>query len=367
MHTHMRQQKVVNNLLIIIVSRNEEGIIGSSIQSAINAVIYASSYVKSVEIILVDGNSTDKTVDIAGRFPITILQQKEKYKGISAGRHVGYEYARPRCGKYVLFLDGDIILPETWLSDTIKYINQNPKVAGVSGPQKLLQINNKFEPTSSDVEASTSCHVYGSPKEYLHGAVLYRKKVLEVVGSFDPSMLGEEDCELGFRIRQANFELHELNIPPTIHLIQKNKTWFMHRAGYYRGLGQEIRKHFRTSLSRHILRQYWFHFSLPIWIFLSCLMLFLIFYNVAPSSFLVLIVSINISAFLIVLKLEHGLTKAIYKLCRTLIESYTILIGLTIRNQNKITLPNDSAKLLKKGDVLQVNLLNKGYSNKNIR
>ena len=97
-------------------------------------------------------------------------------------------------------------------------------------------------------------------KKYLNGAFLYRKKVLQRVSSYDPWIRGEEDRELGFRIRQANFELHELNISSAIHFVKKHKTKIPHRVKYYLGVGQVIRKYGRSALAIDLLRQYWFLF-----------------------------------------------------------------------------------------------------------
>jgi glycosyltransferase involved in cell wall biosynthesis len=340
-------------LSVIIIARNEEETIGSSIQSVINAAQYASNFVKSYEIILVDSNSTDRTVEIASRFPITILQLKEQYIGVSVGRHVGYKYAGERCGKYVLFLDGDIVLPENWLLNAVQYMNQNPNVAGVSGFLAIIRIDDGSEPFVRHVKTETNSHVYGLPKKYLNGAVLYTKKILKRVGDFDPWFRGEEERELGFRIRQANFELHQLNTPQAIHLIKKQKTHLMHGVRYCQGIGQVIRANTRTALTVDLLRQYWFRFLLPVWILLNSTIFLLNYLGIIPSSFWLMLFFVNVLVFLIMVKVKHGFKKTICELCRSILASFSILVGLIVGKPRQVALSNDAVKLLKKGVVLR--------------
>jgi glycosyltransferase involved in cell wall biosynthesis len=334
---------------VVIITRNEEETIGSSIQSVINAARYASDFLKSYEIILVDSNSTDRTVEIASRFPITILQLKERYdKGPSTGRYVGDGYAS---GRYVFFLDGDIILPESWLLNTVLYMNQNPNVAGVSGPYTLY-LEDEFKPTIKSMKAGTNSNVYGLSEKYLCNAVLYRKNVLERVGSFDPWIRGEEERELGFRIRRATFELHELNILPFMHVIKKRKTSLMHGVRYSQGIGQLIRTYGRTALAIDLLRQYLFRFSLLIWMILNSTIIFLSYLRIIPSLCWLTVLFINVLAFGIMIKVEHDPKKATKKLCRSILHSFSILFGLIIGKPRKAGLPDDAMKLLKKGNVL---------------
>jgi glycosyltransferase involved in cell wall biosynthesis len=341
--------KNVVTVSIVIVSRNEEETIDSSIRSVINAARYASNFVKSYEIILVDSKSTDRTVEIASRFPVTILQLKERYdKGPSTGRYVGDRYAS---GKYVLFLDGDIVLPESWLFDTVLYMNQNPNVAGVSGPFTIVYIEDEAKPTIKRMKPDTNPHIYGSPEKHLCNAVLYRKNVLERVGSFDPWIRGEEERELGSRIRAANFELHELNITPAIHFIKKYKTQLLHGVRYSQGIGQLIRK---KALANDLLRQYWFRFSLLTWMILNSIIIFLSYFGIIPSLCWLTALFISVLAFAIMVKVEHGPKKATKKLCSSILHSFSILVGLIVGKPREATLPDDAAKLLKKGDVLRM-------------
>lgn len=340
----------MTTLSAVIIARNEEETIGLSIQSVIKAAHYARDLVKSYEIIFVDSNSNDRTIEVASRFPITILRLQEQYASPSAGLHVGDRHA---CGKYVLFLGGDMVIPEKWLLHTIRYLIQNPNIGGVCGPLLTVPMvpGSKLAVKHAKWNTNSSIYTY-IPRAFLtDGPVLYNKKILEHVGSFDPWIRGEEERELGFRIRRANFELHELNIPAAVHFMTKRKTRLMHGVRYSQGIGQLLRANGRTSLAIDLLRQYWFLLSLLAWMPLNCIIIFLGFFGIIHHFCWLTVIGINVLAFVTLVKTQHGAKKAIRKLGRSILQAFSILVGFLAGKPNRVTLPNGAVKLIKKGNV----------------
>ena len=83
------------DLSVVIISRNEERNIARCIESVLEATDEMASY----EIILVDSVSTDRTVEIAKKYPIRILQLKHKSQcSPAAGRFIGFLHSR---GNYI--------------------------------------------------------------------------------------------------------------------------------------------------------------------------------------------------------------------------------------------------------------------------
>jgi len=68
-----------------------------------------------IEIIVVDGGSSDKTVEIARRFTDKVYSIKKR--GISAGRNYGAKHAN---GDILVFLDTDVIFPLDFVEKTKK-------------------------------------------------------------------------------------------------------------------------------------------------------------------------------------------------------------------------------------------------------
>ncbi|TRO46711.1 glycosyltransferase [Candidatus Bathyarchaeota archaeon] len=76
-----------------------------------------------LEIVFVDGNSTDGTREIIGEYPVQLID--EEGKGLNAARNTGIKYSK---GEILAYTDGDCIVPPNW----VKGIARNFKDPGVS-------------------------------------------------------------------------------------------------------------------------------------------------------------------------------------------------------------------------------------------
>jgi GT2 family glycosyltransferase len=190
------------------------------------------------EVILVDSNSTDETVDIASEYPVTVLRITDDDRtGPSAGRHVGLERAR---GEYVLFVDGDMHLRDGWVEGALDRLVGDPDLAGVDGHLD----------GESGADAAESV-------EYLRGVALYDAAALSVVGGFDPQLSALEDVDLGLRLRHAGYRLERLPVVVGEHptkggVGERMRRW---RRGYYFANGEVLRK----SLGEPALLAYWLY------------------------------------------------------------------------------------------------------------
>lgn len=101
---------------VVILTKNSEATIQQCIES-----VYRSS---SQEIIVVDGYSTDKTIDIIKQYISNIYF--DEGKGLCYARQLGAEVAS---GEYVAYVDSDIIL----LPDTLKTMLTELKTKGYGG------------------------------------------------------------------------------------------------------------------------------------------------------------------------------------------------------------------------------------------
>lgn len=127
---------------IIIPAYNEEAGILKTLSS-----LSASITNKSVEIIVVDNNSTDDTVELviaAGAICI-----KEKMQGITAARNAGLQRAT---GKFVLNADADTIYPPLWIDKMLLPL-MNEDIAMVYG-------NFSFIPGSNNSRAIYTGYEY---------------------------------------------------------------------------------------------------------------------------------------------------------------------------------------------------------------
>lgn len=210
----MNEQNDYNDsfLSVVIISRNEECNIAKSVESVLKAV----EKIENPEVILVDSASDDKTVEIARKYPIKILQLRSSWQlSPSAGCYIGFLYSK---GKYVQFLGADMILNEEWLSHAIPFLEKNDNVAGVSGFGTQEKYDNKL--------AETYINLYknqlAGEVTYFTGATLFKRQVLQKTGPFNPFLRAGEEGELCYRIITQGYKLLILPHHITHHLGCRN-------------------------------------------------------------------------------------------------------------------------------------------------
>lgn len=223
-------------LSIIVVTRNE----AANIDDCLSSVLELCHDGPDHEVILVDSNSSDGSVERATEYPITVLQiPRDDLVSPAAGRFVGTAHAS---GNYLLFVDGDMQVTTGWLDDALTRV-QRPGTAGVTGHLNDLDV----DPERDDVRAVDA----------LRGVALYDADALDTVGGFDPFLPSAEDADLGFRLKAADYRLEQLPCVVATHpdsgLTEPLRRW---RRGYFQGVGQAVRKGADdpTVLARHFIK-----------------------------------------------------------------------------------------------------------------
>jgi len=121
--------KQSNNLTIsiIICTYNRASSLNQCLQSLTKQTF------KNFEVIIVDGNSNDQTHKIIKKFQskLKIKLIIEPKKHLALARDLGWRKAK---GKYISWIDDDVILSPHWIKSIINLLDQSPNIAGVSGP-----------------------------------------------------------------------------------------------------------------------------------------------------------------------------------------------------------------------------------------
>jgi len=120
---------------IIIRTKDEERWINACLVS-----VFSQDF-KDFEVIIVDDNSQDRTLDKAKKFPVRIINYEGKYK---PGRAINLGI-KNSSGKYLVFLSGHCIPKNNkWLRLLVKEI-ESPDVAGVYGRQEPLPFSSALD------------------------------------------------------------------------------------------------------------------------------------------------------------------------------------------------------------------------------
>ena len=111
---------------IIVTTKNEE----KNIENCLKSVTYQTY--KNIEIIVVDNASSDRTKEIARKYTNLVF---DKGPERSAQRNFGVGISN---GKYILYLDADMILAQFVVESCINEINADDKVVGLYIKEVIL-------------------------------------------------------------------------------------------------------------------------------------------------------------------------------------------------------------------------------------
>ncbi len=202
------------HISIIIATFNEEKHIESLLES-----ICDQTFKKSFEIIIVDGNSTDKTKEKVKEF-----KRKNKIERIkiqlydNPKRRTPYAFnigIKESKADYFCIVGAHSQLKKDWVERSYKTIIHQPKdVMAVGGVWKSKSHNTKI--TESIVYATSnfwgggiSTYRYSKKASYVDTVVygLYKKSVVKEIGFFDTNFLFGQDGEFNLRIKKKGFRM----------------------------------------------------------------------------------------------------------------------------------------------------------------
>ncbi|PIX31638.1 hypothetical protein COZ60_03450 [Candidatus Bathyarchaeota archaeon CG_4_8_14_3_um_filter_42_8] len=109
--------------LVLIAALNEEEGIGQTLEE-LREVLDNTAF------LVVDGNSTDRTVEIAKDFGAEVLVQENVGKGTAIAQAIRQVNGDV---KYVILIDADFTYPAEYLPEMIRILETNPDVGMVCG------------------------------------------------------------------------------------------------------------------------------------------------------------------------------------------------------------------------------------------
>ena len=191
---------MAKKISILIKALNEEDNIALAIESSLAAVAPYSG-----EVVIADSASTDKTVEIAKRYPVKIAildNPEERCCGI--GPELGYQHSE---GEYVYILDGDMELQSDFIKKAVELLDGDPALGGVGGFVEEVRATN-LEFRARQRKANRLRPRKLQDTECLSGGGLYRRKALQTVGYFsDRNLAAFEEYDAGIRLRQQGWRL----------------------------------------------------------------------------------------------------------------------------------------------------------------
>tara|TARA_A100000164_G_scaffold375241_1_gene409866 strand:- start:409 stop:1305 length:897 start_codon:yes stop_codon:yes gene_type:complete len=223
------------DISIIIVSYNVKEYIVSCIQS-----IYKHSKSNhSFEIIVVDNDSKDETIDaLVKNFPNITLIKNRHNAGFSVGVNNGFQKCN---GKYILVLNPDTIFVEDTLDKLINAA-KNQKELGAIGPALINEDGTKqqsFWKNPSLVSTLLSVfHLdflnykknYGNKNfegftmvETISGAAFFLKRdIFKELNGLNEKLFWMEDIDFSIRLNKAGYKTYYFSLTKIIHFSGKS-------------------------------------------------------------------------------------------------------------------------------------------------
>lgn len=218
---------------VVIPVKNGETTIGDCLRA-----IFSQTY-SPFEVMVVDGHSTDRTVEIASKFPVKILY--EDFGTVGGARQVGLENAE---GEYVAFTDADCMPERDWLENLVKafedgYVGVGGGIRNVGDGvwgSSIALIMDTFLGSGNSVQG----RLFKEKRivKSISGCnSLYRKKTLMEVGGFNVNLSINEDTELNKRLSKFGNLLYTPNAIVLHNQGRRLKDFAkrMYQFGYGRG------------------------------------------------------------------------------------------------------------------------------------
>jgi glycosyltransferase involved in cell wall biosynthesis len=162
---------------------------------------------KRFEVIVVDGGSSDATLDLLDSFRrkgrLDLSYHVERKRGAAAARNLGIKKAR---GGIIAFTDDDCVPSEGWLSELSGAFPQDGRCAGVGGI--VVPLEDRLIPRYLHVRRAGRGVGFGTRAIHLATTnAMYRRSALLDVGCFNDRMIIGEDIDLSQRILRKGYYL----------------------------------------------------------------------------------------------------------------------------------------------------------------
>ncbi len=212
---------------VVIPAYNEENAIEACLTAFQN-----QTTTHPFEVILVDNNSTDKTVEkakiYADRIPLKIIHEKKKGRG--AARKTGFEAAQ---GHIILSTDADTVIPPHWIETMTAHFADSSIIA-ITGTGKITDrkklINaffNFLQPMSMRAYRLTFGHYWLTGFNFAITKDAYKK-----AGGFKEELNAQEDVELAFRVKNIGKIKFVKDVPVLVSGRRYQKGFFIGLSSY---------------------------------------------------------------------------------------------------------------------------------------
>jgi len=167
--------------------------------------------VKPKEVLICDGGSTDKTLEILKDYPVKIVATN--VKGVGSARNVLTSAAS---GKIIAWIDSDVVIPTNWLEVREKIHRERPEIDCLSNLTGFVDMKEAIE--RSKIPIALEKIVLGTSEKISQSALTMKKEVIQKAGGYDPLIEWGEEWDLRIRLFRIGAKLYRTETPLAYHI-----------------------------------------------------------------------------------------------------------------------------------------------------
>jgi glycosyltransferase involved in cell wall biosynthesis len=233
-----------------------------TIDKVIESIVQQDYPHELIELIIVDDGSIDRTLDhvkqLASKISIHMKVYHQNWKGLGTARNV---IVRNACRKYIIWVDGDMIIPKNFVTQQVTFMERNPEVGKARAKWGIL--NEVFLPaTLESFRLLKHLFLQKNRSPYLVGigGSICRTCALKAVGGFDERIRGAgEDIDLTFRLLKS----WKIATTDTVFYHRFRKTWKdLWQQYFWYGYGM----HYVNSKHRGIVKLWEYLPPVSLWV-----------------------------------------------------------------------------------------------------
>ncbi len=191
-----KEEDSLPGVSIIVPTLNSE----STIDECLRSILELDYPKQSIELIMIDGGSTDATTERAKAYPIKLIYSQ--LNPPEAYNLVLKDIENPIIG----LIDSDAKVEKSWLRKLVKHLD-DPKVAGASGTVETWN-KDKLVPRVIGYELSYRYRRLPNTVERVATMnLLLKKKVTLEIGGFDEALPTQYDTDIGARLAKAGYRI----------------------------------------------------------------------------------------------------------------------------------------------------------------
>jgi cellulose synthase/poly-beta-1,6-N-acetylglucosamine synthase-like glycosyltransferase len=180
----------MKNILVsvLVPAYNEEKYILKTLSHLEKAIDFAKKENISVEVVVCDNSSTDKTKTLVREhFPSTIIVSEEK-RGTNNAKQKAFNASS---GKFIACLDADCLAPKDWITCALSHFQKNSDSIALSGNyhyEHSSKLSQFFQDALANVLHFIFHTLFSCGGFMLGGNVWISREALEKINGFDTSI-----------------------------------------------------------------------------------------------------------------------------------------------------------------------------------